>query len=109
MAVGRDRLISERAGVGNQPDLVRGLEVAAQDVIATLREGAPDRQLHRSAIELLECAIGALAEEPARLVVQFARFCLEVAAAKEQRAGGEQRAVFAVPIVLGEPYDESVV
>src|SRR5918992_2642831 len=95
MTMGRDRLVSQGTGIGNQPDLVLGLEVAAEDVVAAVGEGAPDRQLDLGAIDHLECRIGALAEEPARLVVKRARLRLEVAAAKEQRAGGEQRPVTA--------------
>src|SRR5687767_10314007 len=83
MTMGRDRLISERARVGDQPDLVRRLEVAAEDVIAAVIEGAPNRQLDLAVVELRERGIGALAKKPPCLVVKRARLCLEIAAAKK--------------------------
>src|SRR5207245_295735 len=109
MAVSGDGLIADWSGIDYQPDLVHGLEVAAEDVIAAVGEGTPDRQLGLGGIEQLERGIGVLTEKPARLVVKRARLRLEITPAKEDRGGREQRAVSAVPIVLGEPYDESVV
>ena len=73
MAVSGDGLIADWSGIDYQPDLVHGLEVAAEDVIAAVSEGTPDRQLDLGAIEQLERGIGALAEKPPRLVVKRAR------------------------------------
>src|SRR2546426_259081 len=109
MAMGGDGLITQGAGVCNQPDFILSLEVTAEDVVAAVRESTPDRQLDPAAIALLERGIGTFPEEPACLVIQGSRLRLEVAAAKQDRAGGEQRPVTAELTPLAEPYDETVV
>src|SRR6266851_9282748 len=82
VTMGRDRLITEGARIGNQPDLVLGLEVATEDVIAALWKRPPDRKLRPVDIELLKRRVRALPEKPARLVVQPTRFRLKITTAK---------------------------
>src|SRR6185503_21121606 len=88
VAVRGDRAVAERAGVGHQADLARGVEVAAEDEIAALGEGLAQRQARRAAVERLELGVGLRPEQPACLVVERARLELEVAAPEQQRAGG---------------------
>jgi len=44
MAVRRDGEISERAGIGDDPDFPGSLEIASQDVVAAARKRAANRQ-----------------------------------------------------------------
>src|SRR5207245_5189608 len=62
VAVCRDRLISEGAGIGDQPDLVLGLEVAAEDVVAASGTRSPNRKLRSLVIELLTRPVRVLAK-----------------------------------------------
>src|SRR6185503_21113170 len=93
VAVRGDRAVAERAGVGHQADLARGVEIGAEDKVAALREGLAQRQARRAAVERVEFGVGLRPEQPARLVVERTRLELEVAAPEQQRAGGEQRLV----------------
>src|SRR6185369_3286169 len=104
VAVRGERAIAERAGVGHQPDLVRRVELAAEHVIAALRERLAQRQARLPGIERGVRLFGVDAEERARLVVERARLQLEVAAAEKDRAGGEKRAVGAEALALGEAH-----
>src|SRR4029077_3497232 len=101
VAVRGDRAIAQRAGVGHQPDLVRRIEIAAEDVIAAVGESLAQRQARLPGIERGIALFGVDAQERARLVVERARLQLEVAAAEKDRAGGEKRAVGAEAFALG--------
>ena len=109
VAVRRDRAVAERPGVGDDADLAGRVEVAAEHEVAAFGKGLPDRQARRAGVERFELGVGARAEQPARLVVERARLLPEVAAAEEQRAGGEQRLVRAEALLRREAHREAVV
>src|SRR5262249_53568143 len=86
VAMRRDRAIAERTGVGDQPDLARRVELAAEHVGAALRKRPAQRQAGLARVERRVLLVGADADERARLVVERARLQLEVAASEEDRS-----------------------
>ena len=82
MAVRRDRGVAKRPGIDYRTDLGRGVEVGAEDEVAALGEALAHRQPRRLGLQRVVSGSGAGAEQPARAIVERARFQLEVAAAK---------------------------
>ena len=91
--VRRDRAVAERPGVGHHAQLPGRVEIAAQHHVAALGKGLAQRQARALRVERLEARVGALAEQPARAVVEALRLELEVAALEQHRPEREQRAV----------------
>ena len=85
--------VAQRAGVHDGAHLSGAVELGAEDVVAALGEGLAQRQARGFRVERVVLRLRVAAEEPARLVVQAPGLELEVAAAKQQRADGERRAV----------------
>src|SRR5207245_786892 len=93
MSMGGDAAIAEGTGVRDQTDLVAGLEVAAEDVIAAARESPAQRRPRARLLDPAEQLPGPRSEQPARLVVQLPGFRLELAAAEQNRPAREERPI----------------
>ena len=93
MAVRGDRPVAERPRIDHGPDLGRRIEFRAEDEVAAFGKALAHGQPRRFRLQCFVLRGRRAAQQPARAIVQRARFQLEVAAPEEQRPEAERRAI----------------
>src|SRR4051794_11583986 len=88
----RGGAIAKRPRVHDGANLRLPAELAANHEVTAFGKCLPRRQARELAVERAEARFGAGPEQPARAVIERAGLELEIAASKQHRAFGEERA-----------------